>query len=206
MITLTANDRFWFSVYDGKIVHTSSAWTDTGPVTQQAIERASSSSSCGAGHYSATESSTCTLCPAATFSYVAGVLGCVPCPSGKYGTTIGSDVGTSCQSCSAGSYSVSGSTVCSICTAGKYSSNEAGGCLNVPAGSYPTTSASYVAPNGTFDWRGICSSTDFQKICIQLPLMVIYINLLMVEHRGLYYQTLDPNNTWVLTVIRIVQL
>ena len=133
-------------------------------MTQQAIERASSSSSCGAGHYSATESSTCTLCPAATFSYVAGVLGCVPCPSGKYGTTIGSDVGTSCQSCSAGSYSVSGSTVCSICTAGKYSSNEAGGCLNVPAGSYPTTSASYVAPNGTFDWRGICSSTDFQKM------------------------------------------
>jgi serine/threonine protein kinase/sugar lactone lactonase YvrE len=78
-------------------------------------------SSCPAGSYSSSGSSTCTLCPAGSFASSVGSRNCTLCDAGSFSSSIGSL--NNCSSCPAGSTSTRGSHICTLCPSGSYSIN-----------------------------------------------------------------------------------
>jgi len=77
------------------------------------------------------DSSQCVGCSVG--QYLSG--GCQSCPAGKAQPVSGL---TSCNTCSAGTYSSSGAASCASCSAGKYSGSNSASCTNCPAGQVDT--------------------------------------------------------------------
>lgn len=104
-----------------------------------------SCTSCDTGSYNELPGSTsCTVCPAGSFS--PNTTACIPCPMGMYSEVAGS---TSCDYCAAGSYSQSeGRTSCVACEAGSYNDGNALVDMQVYP-RYDATNSPFTYPDGT---------------------------------------------------------
>jgi hypothetical protein len=67
-----------------------------------------------------TGATTCTACPAGTYSDDAVNYECDPCPAGSHQNEAGQ---STCDTCSAGTYSAAGSSNCELCPIGTYQDN-----------------------------------------------------------------------------------
>ena len=107
------------------------------------------------GGFIGLSSSACSgLCPAGTYSDVAGAVSCTPCPVGRYGAVPGlssslcSGVSacvanvTSGTVCSVGATSAAASSTCQACPPGSFANNTASACVCslCPPGTYGSTS------------------------------------------------------------------
>ena len=125
-----------------------------------AVTSATSSTTCqpcGAGSYSLSGASSCTLCSSGHISTTSGATECIPCSPGKWvaiegqascifcapgksGNSTGAVSLNSCAPCSAGSYQVdSGAIVCTLCLSGKYSTSvgsSVNSCIDCSKGKY----------------------------------------------------------------------
>ncbi|KAJ7067294.1 hypothetical protein C8F01DRAFT_980079, partial [Mycena amicta] len=104
-------------------------------------------------------------CSAGSYSN-AGATSCTSCPAGSFSNTNGA---SSCQSCPAGTASAVGASSCASCPAGKYSSN--GACTSCPAGMYAGASASSCSscPANTFSTNGASSCSACPSGLSSLP-------------------------------------
>jgi hypothetical protein len=64
---------------------------------------------------------TCTTCPAGTYAGSTGSSSCTPCPAGTYFAGTGGTMSSVCNTCSAGTYSPSGSSTCTTCPTNMWS-------------------------------------------------------------------------------------
>ncbi len=86
------------------------------------------SCACNAG--SAGNGSSCSMCPAGTYSSVSGATTCTACPAGTASSLLGATSAATCFPCAAGSYSASsGAATCVACPAGYAPTADATGCL-----------------------------------------------------------------------------
>jgi hypothetical protein len=88
--------------------------------------------SCAAGKYKLAPG--CTACTNTTD------LDCIACPAGAYSTMLGRN--TSCDTCRAGTFSLSGATACQICGNGTYSLDLAGACISCDLGWFAAINSS----------------------------------------------------------------
>ena len=141
---------------------------------------------CTAGYHLATaNSSTCTICPAGTYTesntiVYGGTSPCLQCRPGTYNSKQGqssctscaagdyaSDYGsTSCSECGPGTYSAAGASSCTQCAAGKYASGNGNtSCSNCPAGKYSNKGAG----SCTKCSAGTYSSSAGSSSCTKCP-------------------------------------
>ena len=98
-------------------------------------------SACAAGTFSSgtglTSSTACSsFCAAGTFSSAAASV-CSSCSSGTFSTALGANTSAACSACSAGQFSLSGSTACtncSTCTIGQYNVSNCHPAANIVCG------------------------------------------------------------------------
>lgn len=85
---------------------------------------------CPAGSFSPTTgSANCSNCSAGSFSSSPGSSSCTPCPAGTYSTAVGASSSSTCNNaCAAGTYSLAGSSTCTSCPAGGYSLGPVSSC------------------------------------------------------------------------------
>jgi hypothetical protein len=95
-------------------------------------------------YYPAVGASACQACAVGTFSSLLGSTTCQNCAVGDYALISGGSSIALCQpgNCSAGTFSVNGSSLCIPCPAGTFSVDPVGGCTNCSDGFYSTGSAS----------------------------------------------------------------
>lgn len=94
---------------------------------------------CEAGYYSINGSSSCSSCPAGTFSEQVGISACISCRAGHYASIIAASNATVCSECGPGHYSQYTSSYCSLCPAGTYSDLLGSSlCMNCFEGKYNT--------------------------------------------------------------------
>ena len=161
MIGVVNNGNILHSVYGG-IVASGTTFTSTGPVQQIANSSATSYSSCFPGSYSSAGSSSCTLCPAGSYSSGTGWTSCTACSPGTYSASTGA---SSCSLCSNGGYApLSGASLCSVCASGSYTSGSASSsCTSCSAGfftSYIGSTTCYSCTAGKYSSSGSCSCTS----------------------------------------------
>ncbi|MBR1945162.1 MAG: hypothetical protein IJ846_02570 [Alphaproteobacteria bacterium] len=121
----------------------------------------SSCLSCGPGTYkTGTNTHTsCTSCPAGTYTSSYAAVSCSSCPAGKYASGTGN---TSCTACAAGKFSAAGASTCTACGAGTYASGTGNAsCTTCPAGTYAGNGASSCTscPSGTTSPAGSYASS-----------------------------------------------
>ena len=131
---------------------------------------------CGAGTYSGSGRSPCTVCAAGTFQQYTGRYSCTNCAAGKFQQSTGRSSCTTkcaagkyskrgasfCTTCAAGTYSEPGQSLCSPCAAGKYSQPistkiaVSGGCASWLRGTYAkqgsTASGAPYYKKGPYSW------------------------------------------------------
>ena len=110
--------------------------------------------------------STCTLCPAGTYSDTNGAIGsCTTCPAGTF--SIGG--ASTCTLCPGGTYSTVGAAEsCTACPAGTYSADGATNCTACPAGQNSFAGFSSCFASEIFDG---------QLFVIQSPYTSLYLSL-----------------------------
>ena len=107
-------------------------------------------------------STSCKTCSPGYFTPYAGLSACLACPAGRY------DNGSICTPCSAGTYSVAGSTSCTTCPVGTYSYDEApNACTPCDLGTYSSTTGT--ANSCTACPAGSYSSTVGSSSCTTCP-------------------------------------
>jgi len=132
------------------------------PGSRNSATQSTSCTPCPANTFNAGGNDTCAPCPVNYFSD-AGSGKCVRCPAGQVRGTSDSSCSacpagqfapcddSTCTDCTAGTFSTSGSTFCSTCAAGTSSDDGAASCTACSAGSYSSAGSSSctACPTGT---------------------------------------------------------
>ena len=84
---------------------------------------------CSSGYFSTPSALGCSVCPTGTYNPSNAFLtSCIACPPGTYNANLGSTIASACASCTAGKFSLPGSSKCSVCPAGSTSSAGSSSC------------------------------------------------------------------------------
>ena len=126
---------------------------------------------CSVGSYSTPGSSVCALCAAGTYFTGSGTSACTLCDLGTYSTVLGASAAGTCLSCSAGSYSLTGSAFCVSCAAGTFSTaSGASACTLCAGGTYstafeaPTAATCSACATGSYSMAGSSFCTTYGSL------------------------------------------
>jgi hypothetical protein len=157
---------------------------------------------CASGYYSSANSTSCSICPAGTFTGACTVsspcVSCKPCLSG-YNSTSGSQ---DCSPCPAGYSCSDSSSLPKICDTGYYSLQGSLTCTVVPPGFYATSQATAPSqcPQGTYSPGGLIASACLPCLpgyfCASGATSAAPINDLVLP--GTYFNPFEAPNTLML--------
>lgn len=89
---------------------------DAGKFSPQSESTENACQDCEAGYFSGEGASSCTICPAGSYSVLKGSSECTTCPTGKFLITPGASSADACQSCAEESYTANpGTAQCMYC-------------------------------------------------------------------------------------------
>ena len=123
-------------------------------------------SSCSPGTYATPGSGSCLPCPSGSYGPNSGMGECLPCPAGTFSMATGQTDSSTCTTCPANRFSLSGASSCVVCPSGSLFLSASTGCLfqQLTLSGLAPVQASYISNQGENKKTHAVSAYTFRSL------------------------------------------